>query len=140
MDDADALYGVLSDAEVMTYIEPPFDIAKTRAFIQAAGLCQPPLVYALVWQGTGAVIGQAIFHPYEHCDYEIGWIIHRDYWGRGIAGEVTQALVKRARELGVKSCVIECDARQAASKRIALKNGFAHEGRADALDVYRLTL
>ena len=65
MNDADALHQVLSDASVMLYIEQAFDIERTRCFIQSAGLCEPPLVYAIVWKTTGEVIGHAIFHSYE---------------------------------------------------------------------------
>ncbi len=140
MEDADDLHKVLSDENVMRYIESSFDLEKTINFIQAAGLCKPPLVYAIVWKLTGNVIGHAIFHFYEQSDYEIGWILNRDYWGMGIADEVTQELIKCARDLGARSCVIECDAEQIASKRIAMKNGFVYEGKTDHLERYRLVL
>lgn len=140
MEDADDLYKVLSDEEVMTYIEVAFDMDKTKDFIRVAGLCEPPLVYAIVWRKTGKVIGHAIFHSYEQNDYEIGWIINRDYWRLGIADEVTKGLIKYAKLLGVHSCIIECDAKQAASKHIAIKNGFVYEGESDNLELYRLVL
>ena len=101
MKDADDLYQVLSDASVMMYIEQVFDIEKTRCFIQSAGLCEPPLVYAIVWKMTGEVIGHAIFHSYEKNDYEIGWVLNKNYWGIGIADEVTRELIKCARYLGI---------------------------------------
>jgi len=140
MEDADDLHAVLSDGEAMKYIEPAFDGARTQAFIQEAGLCVPPLIYAVVWRATGRVIGHVVFHPYDATAYEIGWILNRKYWGRGIAGELTAALVSRARELNAVSCVIECDPQQAASRRIAIKHGFAREGTSDGLEVYRLML
>jgi len=140
MDDADALYEVLSDDEVMTYIEPAFDLEQTREFIKEAGLCEPPLVYALEWKDGRKVIGHVIYHQYEEDSYELGWIINRNYWGRGIADEVTKALVETAGRNGVRSCVIECDNEQAASRHIALKNGFLYEGEDDGCEVYRLNL
>lgn len=140
MKDSNDLYEVLSDESVMKFIEPVFDMEKTNTFIQTAGLCEPPLVYAIVWKRTGKVIGHAIFHPYEQCDYEIGWILNRDYWGIGIADEVTRELIKYARYLGVASCIIECDTEQMASKHIALKYGFVYEGKVDTLERYRLVL
>lgn len=136
-EDADALHEILSDEEVMKYIEPPFDRNKTEAFIREAGMCNPPLVYALVWRETGCVIGQVIFHPYEDNSREIGWILHRQYWGKGIAGEITKALMECAWEAGADSCVIECDGRQTASIKIAMKHGFAHEGTDGSLHIYR---
>ena len=140
MEDTNDLHQVLSDASVMMYIEQVFDIEKTRCFIQSAGLCEPPLVYAIVWKMTGEVIGHAIFHSYEKNDYEIGWVLNKNYWGIGIADEVTRELIKCARYLGIESCVIECDEKQIASKKIAIKNGFAYEDKSDNLERYRLVL
>jgi len=139
VEDAADLYKTLSDEKVMEYIEPAFDMEQVKEFIEDAGLCEPPLVYALVWKETNEVIGHVIFHQYEENSYEIGWIIRREYWDRGIAGEVTAALVEHARDLdGIHSCVIECDPEQEVSKRIALKHGFVYEGEDDGCDVYRL--
>ena len=56
MEDANDLYQVLSDASVMMYVEQAFDIERVNSFIQLAGLCKPPLVYAIVWKMTGTVI------------------------------------------------------------------------------------
>ena len=140
MKDAEDLYQVLSDERVMMYVEQPFDMERTNNFIQSAGMCEPPLVYSIVEKMTGKVIGHAIFHPYEKNDYEIGWVLNKNYWGIGIADEVTRELIKYARYLGVESCVIECDERQIASKKIAIKNGFAYEDKSDNLERYRLVL
>ena len=140
MKDADDLYKVLSNASVMMYIEQVFDIERTRCFIQSAGLCEPPLVYAIAWKMTGEIIGHAIFHSYEKNDYEIGWVLNEKFWGIGIADEVTKELVKYAKKLGIASCVIECDERQIVSKKIAIKNGFAYDGKSDNLERYRLVL
>lgn len=140
MKDVDDLYQVLSDARVMEYIEQAFDIENTKKFIQSAGLCEPPLVYAIVWKETGKVIGHAIFHPYEKNDYEIGWVLNKDYWGMGIANEVTKELIKYAKCLGAESCVIECDKRQITTKKIAIKNRFVFEDKSDNLERYRLML
>ena len=52
--DADALYRLLSDPEVMRYLEPLYDRAQTEAFLHRAGLSEPPLVYAA--EGNGRFI------------------------------------------------------------------------------------
>ena len=139
-EDEKDLYEVLSDAEVMKYIEPVFDMEKTMDFIKNAGLCEPPLVYAVEFSETGKVIGHLIFHSYEKSDYEIGWVINRNYWGMGIADELTKAIVQYSKEADIESLVIECDENQAASKNIALKNGFVFEGKTGNLELYRLML
>ena len=138
--DASDLYEVLSCNEVMKYIEPPFTFEQTLDFIKNAGLCTPPLVYALVWEKTGKVIGHVIFHEYEEKSFEIGWIIRKDYWGVGIASEATASLIEYARVQELDSCIIECDPQQTASIRIAEKYGFIYETETDGCAVYRLTL
>lgn len=37
--DADALYGVLSDPEIMKYLEPPYSREATVQFLHDAGMC-----------------------------------------------------------------------------------------------------
>ena len=43
--DAEALYRILSDRQVMRYLEPPYDRLQTEQFLREAGLAEPPLVY-----------------------------------------------------------------------------------------------
>lgn len=121
MTDADDLHQVLSDERLMFYIEQTFDLQKTKSFIQSAGVCKPPLVYAIVWKITGKVISHVIFHPYEKNDYEIGWILNKDYWGMGIADEVTKELIKHAKQLGAESVSSNVIRDKAPAKRLQPK-------------------
>lgn len=125
----------------MRCIEPPFDIEQTRSFITQCGLCEPPLVYALALKSTGKVIGHAIYHALpDEPAWEIGWVLAREYWGRGLAGEVTAALTAHARAAGVPELLIECDPEQQVSAHIALKHGFADTGICDGLHAFRLKI
>ena len=139
-EDTENLYEVLSDAEVMKYIEPVFDMEKTADFIKNAGLCEPPLVYAVEFNETEKVIGHLIFHSYENGGYEIGWVINKKYWGIGIANELTKRIIEYSKTLDIKSLIIEFDENQTVSKHIAEKNGFVYEGKTDDLEIYRLML
>ena len=125
--DADALYSLLSDPEVMRHLEPPFDREKTEAFLHHTGLLEPPLVYA----------AEAIYHAYDEDSVEIGWVLLPEYWGHGYASALTDRLIDRARQER-KSVVIECAPAQEATKRIASKKGFRDCGICDGLAVYRL--
>ena len=133
--DADALYQLLSDPEVMRYLEPPFDRAKTEAFLRRAGLAETPLVYAA--EENEAFIGYVIYHAYDEQSVEIGWVLLPEYWGHGYASALTDRLIDRARQ-AQKSVVIECAPAQEATKRIARKKGFRVCGICDGLAVYRL--
>lgn len=137
-EDEAALGAVLYDSETMKYIEPPFSKERVAQFLREAGLCEPPLVYA-VQEKRGGVIGHVIFHRYETADcYELGWVLRRDAWGRGYATELTRALLDESRARGLRSVIVECDERQAATRRIAEKFGFQCEENARGLLVYRL--
>ena len=138
-EDADGLHAVLSDPLVMRWIEPPYSAERTRGFLQGKGLVNPPAVYALA-DSEDQIVGQVIFHPYDEDSWELGWIIARSRWGRGLATAVTKALILRCRESGVKYCVIECVPKQTATVRVAEKCGFSPAGQADGLLRYRLAL
>ena len=146
--DAEALFAVLSDPEVMRYVEPPFTLERTRTFLREAGLCEPPLVYAVLRkeaapdpipagpEGPGqasALIGHLIWHPWGEDAMELGWILRRDCWGRGYARELTEALLRQT-DLDV---VIECAPEQAATRRLAEKLGFRPVTDGSGLAVYR---
>ena len=133
--DADALYRLLSDPEVMRYLEPPFDRAQAEDFLRRAGLAEPPLVYAA--EENGNFIGYVIYHAYDAESVEIGWVLLPAYWGHGYASALTDRLIDTARQ-EQKSVVIECAPAQEATKRIAVKKGFRACGICDRLAVYRL--
>ena len=133
--DADALYRLLSDPEVMRYLEPPYDRVQAEAFLHHAGLSEPPLVYAV--EENGSFIGYVIYHAYDVESVEIGWVLLPEYWGRGYASALTDQLIDRARQ-AQKSVVIECAPAQEATKRIAIKKGFRACGTCGGLEVYRL--
>lgn len=137
--DLDDLTALLSDPEVMRFIEPPFDRARTEAFLRRYALGPAPLVYALADAGD-RLIGQVIFHPWDAAAWEIGWILAKRCWGRGLAGRVTEALIAECRRRGVGGCVIECDPAQEATKHIARKLGFEYAGEEDGLDRFILRL
>ena len=132
--DREDLYALLSDPRVMRYLEPPFSREKSESFLRAAGLSEPPLIYAAE-DGDGFA-GYVICHDYDENSVEIGWVLRPERWGQGLASALTEQLI-RSIPPG-KELVIECDPEQEATRRIALKFGFAYEGRADGLDLYRL--
>lgn len=41
------LYHVLSDPEVMEYLEPPFSMEAAKQFLYKAGICETPLIWAV---------------------------------------------------------------------------------------------
>lgn len=124
LEDAAALHAILSDPAVMRHLEPPYTPVQTREFIRAAGLCDPPLVYAVEEKTTHELIGHVICHPFDAGRWELGWVLRRDRWGQGLATELTEALIAYAQRSGVDALVLECDAAQAVTRHIAELFGF----------------
>ncbi len=133
--DFESLYGLLSDPQVMRYLEAPYTKEKTKQFLKNAGLSDPPLIYAV--DKNGMMIGYVIFHEYDDEGMEIGWVLHPCYWENGYASYLTERLIEKTLDLG-RQPVIECVPEQEATKHIALKHGFEYEGKKDGLEIFRL--
>ena len=98
MDDYDALYEIMSDAETMKHYPAPFDEARTRRWIEwnmenyaryGFGL------WAVVLRDTGGFIGDCGI-TIQNIDGdmlpEIGYHIHKRYQRRGFAKEAARAV------------------------------------------------
>ena len=136
--DLQSLHELLSDEEVMRYIDPPFTLEKTRGFLENAGLTDDPLIYA-VEDEYGIFIGYVIYHDYGNDSKEIGWLLSKRFWGKGFAQALTKVLVQKAKA-DRKSAIIECSPEQEATKHIAEKLEFRYAGLIDGCDVYKLDL
>ena len=134
-EDLEPLHRLLSDPEVMRYLEPPFNRERTAEFLEKAMSDTPP-----VWTAEldGEFIGYVIWHGYEEDTMELGWVLLPEYWGKGIATSLTKQLMTMTAAQGKKP-VIECDPGQEATKYIAEKMGFSWSERIDGLDVYRIS-
>ena len=102
-------------------------------------LSYPPRIFALEYKQNKKLIGHVIFHEYDEENYEIGFILNLDYWGCGIANEVTKSLIDYAKTKNIHSLIIECDKRQLATQKIATNNNFKLISSEDLL-VYELIL
>ena len=133
--DFDPLHSLLSNPDVMRFLEPPYAEEQTRSFLQAAMSEMPP-VYAV--DLDGAFIGYVIYHTYERDSMEIGWVLAPEQWGKGYASALTEQMINKARSDG-KSLVIECDPGQEITKHIARRHGFVRAGAENGLEIYRLS-
>ena len=137
-DDLEPLHELLSDPEVMQYLEAPFNYEQTVRFLKTQGLSASPRVLA-VDDKDHSFIGYVIYHDYDDTSKEIGWVLKKAIWGLGMAGLLTKQLVAMAASEG-KDTVIECVPEQLATRAVAEKNGFRVTGKCDGLVVYRRRL
>lgn len=94
-EDASDLQAILGDAQTMEYVEPPYDPARTAAFLRAFCIDQKGAL-AAVHRESQKVIGYVLFHPLEPDVYEMGWIFNRTYWGVGYAYEACREVMEFA--------------------------------------------
>jgi RimJ/RimL family protein N-acetyltransferase len=84
---------------------------------------------------TGDHVGCGGLQPYrmEEQIYELGFHLHRAYWGRGLAEEAARAVIRYAFEsLGLETLFAGHHPENAASRRVLEKLGFQYAGE----DVY----
>ena len=98
LDDARDLYIYASDPRVGPAAgwKPHESMAESRQII--CTVFAQPHVFAVVEKADGRVIGSAGFVGRKHgdggnCD-EIGYSFHPDWWGRGLATEAVEALLR----------------------------------------------
>lgn len=92
-DDFRDFHEIFSDPVVMENTEPPYDEAKSRAFLE--GFCiRDKKALALEHKAERKVFGYILFSDRLQKDvYEIGWIFNRNYWRQGFAYEAMSAVV-----------------------------------------------
>lgn len=84
------------------------------------------LEFALVLDGAH-IGGVMLFFQENRAEAELGWVLHRDYWGHGYTTEAAQAIMAYAvAQWGVKRVFACCDSENTASHRVMEKLGM-HE-------------
>jgi ribosomal-protein-alanine N-acetyltransferase len=134
--DADALFAVFSDPEVMRYwSSPPWTaIEQAGKYIAAAqeGLANgASLRLGIEVAATGQLVGQAALYSFDQqnrrCD--VGYALGRAHWGKGYLGEALAALLDHGfGALDLNRVEADIDPRNAASARALERLGFRHEG------------
>lgn len=94
-EDAADLYEILGDAQTMQYCEPPYNLAKTKQFLQSFCMEREGGL-AAVDTGSGKMIGYILFKKITKGEYELGWFFNRKFWGRGYAYEACSAVIRYA--------------------------------------------
>jgi [ribosomal protein S5]-alanine N-acetyltransferase len=128
-DDLEAMHAVLSDPVAMRYWSslPHQALDETREWLASMIADTPEGREDFVVLCDGRVIGKAGCYRLP----EIGYILHRDYWGRGLATEALTAVIARVFERHpIPAIKADIDPRNTASIRLLQRLGFRETGRA----------
>ena len=97
-----------------------------------------PDSYAVTLASTGELVGSIALRidtgSPEASVADIGYWIGAPYWGKGYATEAGDAIIGRARELGVKTIVLKYFDGNSASRRVSEKLGFAWRSREEGVE------
>ena len=136
MDDAPVLFAIHSDPQVMRYWSYPAWTEMAQAERKVADILRQRredglLVWAICDATGDRLLGScAVFdiRP-EQGRAEIGYSLHRDWHGRGLASEALRAVLHYLFDgLGLRRIEADTDPRNTPSRRVLEKLGFVHEG------------
>lgn len=128
-DDLDAMHRIFTDPRAMRFwARPPHDsLDQTLAYLSRM-IHTTEDARDFIVERDGAVIGKAGMWRRA----EIGFILHPDHWGQGLAREALQAVIAHIfAETDLEELTAEVDPRNAASLGLLGRLGFIETGRAE---------
>lgn len=133
-DDANALEPVLGDPVAMQYYPAPYDRAGIEDWIRRnlARYADSGFgLWAMLLKGSGELIGDCgcfVREIDEQFEFELGWHVRRDSWGRGYATEAARHCIEYAfSSLGAERIIALVRPENQGSCRVAEKNGMSCE-------------
>lgn len=133
-DEAQRVFSYASDPENTRYmLELPFSsLREAEDFIArsiAAYGASPPGQFAFAVLCDGVHAGLVFASLSGDAGADIGWIIDRAFWGRGLAPRGAKLLTELLRtEYGIRQVCAYCDGRNLPSRRVAEKLGMRFAG------------
>jgi len=132
-DDAEMLFAVYGDVEVMRWVDDGqpivwadclkwIDVTLGNYEVRGYGMS------ALVLKLSGAVIGFCgVVHPGDQPEPEIKYALLRDYWGQGLATEVVRGMLAYvATCFALERVIATIDPDNGASRRVLVKSGMSY--------------
>ena len=136
LNDAEAVFAYASNSEVSRYTlwETHRSIEDSRAFLEFATQKyenggEPD--WGIVYRGNGWLVGACglVNWEAEHARAEVGFVLSREYWGRGLMSEAVRAILRFGFErMNLNRIEARCIAENAASARVMEKAGMVYEG------------
>jgi RimJ/RimL family protein N-acetyltransferase len=129
LDDLGAMHAVLSDPRATRWWSTPAhdNLDQTAAWLGGM-IANGPDHPDFVIERDGVVIGKAGFWRLP----DVGYILHPDHWGQGLAGEAVAAAIGHVfATRGVNDLTADVDPDNAASIRLLERLGFAKTGFAE---------
>jgi [ribosomal protein S5]-alanine N-acetyltransferase len=136
MEDAETLFAIFSDEEVMKLQgDPPHvsldDTQSSIERIQIRYHNREGIRWGITLQGQDTVIGTGSFHSLNEAHHyvEVGYNLNRAYWGQGIMTEALSAVLTYGfTEMEMHRIEARIDISNERSKSLLERLGFTYEG------------
>ena len=132
IDDAEALHPMYSDAEANIYGSHPATttLDESRARLEASIADPSWRAWAVTLKGDDTAIGTiACYEKRQGKVTEIGYVLKRAFWGRGIATEAVAAMIDLLFAEGQRRVFADTDPDNRASGAVLERLGFTLEAR-----------
>ena len=139
MGDVEALHDMFGREDVCRYLQwAPMDLDQARAKVEQrvrqthVEVDGDALLFAAVEDATGRVVGEFMLRLMSVKSRQgmIGWSIHPDVQGRGLATEGAREMLRLGfEEMGLHRIVADCDPRNVASLRVMEHLGMRREAQ-----------
>ena len=134
--DAEAVFAYASDPEVTRHVvwETHRTIEDSERFLRSVVERYEKgeaAEWGIVYKGDGRFIGGCGIVGWEpdHVRAEMGYVISREYWGRGLMPEAVRAMISFGfGRMGLNRIEARCIAQNTASARVMEKAGMSYEG------------
>lgn len=132
VDDADALHPMYSDADANTYGSHPSTTTpeESRARLEKAIADPTWRAWAITLKGDNTAIGTvACYEKRQGKVTEIGYVLKRAFWGRGIVTEAVAAMIDLLFAEGQRRVFADTDPDNKTSIAVLERLGFTLEAR-----------
>jgi [ribosomal protein S5]-alanine N-acetyltransferase len=132
--DADDVYALFSDEEALRFFgsEPFTSLEEAQDLIarrQADYEARKSIRWSIALKDDDRVIGSCGFHHFGESWAEVGYILSRAHWGKGVMPEALSAILTYGfGEMGLHRVEAIIDIDNERSKNLLLKLGFTYEG------------
>lgn len=142
-DDLDELFRLYSDPEIRRYFpEGTLTLEETKEELEwhMNGHPRHPELglWATIHKETGKFIGRCGLLPWEidgRLEVEIAYLLDKSFWGRGLATEAAQGILKYCFEaLNLSRLICLIDPENIPSQRVAERIGMTLEREVDGID------
>ncbi len=129
-DDAEAMHVAMSDVDLMTWWSsaPHKTLQETEDYVKINANADRYMTWAITHEDDAA-LGWVVFVTHREKVKEIGYILRRSHWGRGIASEAIRRVIEHGfDDLALRKIIADTDPDNVASNNLLKQLGFHKEG------------